>query len=184
MRSATLRFYSVTTGYLILSATIINRRDAEFAETCNLPYYQHLKRTAYLLLSNSRLRSFVLVRSVTLWFYSRKPPVLIILPKLNRDCTPLTSGTAAVGGLGGNGGRRNAQEFWALGHMPERELLMPEKVSRCSFLISGHAQAFLNRSNIGLHQPELRCIPWRRESICVWSRSFCLISANPANGIP
>ena len=33
------------------SATNINRRDAEFAETWNLPYYQHLKRMTYLLLS-------------------------------------------------------------------------------------------------------------------------------------
>ena len=42
------------------TATIINRRGAEFAETRNFPYNQYLKGTAYLLLSNSHLRSFAL----------------------------------------------------------------------------------------------------------------------------
>jgi len=41
-------------------ATIINRRGAEFAETWNSSYYSTWKRIAYLLLSNRRLRSFVL----------------------------------------------------------------------------------------------------------------------------
>ena len=45
VRSATLRFIAVNPR-VKFSATNINRRDAEFAETCKLPYYQHLKRKA------------------------------------------------------------------------------------------------------------------------------------------
>ena len=41
------RFENLSLNY---SATIINRRDAEFAETYHFPYYEHLKGTAYLLL--------------------------------------------------------------------------------------------------------------------------------------
>jgi hypothetical protein len=49
----------VQRGLNITMNTIINRRDAEFAELRNLPVCQHLKRRA-LHLSNSRLRPFVL----------------------------------------------------------------------------------------------------------------------------
>jgi hypothetical protein len=41
-------------------ATNINLRDAEFERDVKFILLQHLKRIAYLLLSNSRLRSFVL----------------------------------------------------------------------------------------------------------------------------
>ena len=51
--------YHYDLDHLLRQFTIINRRDAEFAELRNLPACQPLKRRA-LHLSNSRLRPFVL----------------------------------------------------------------------------------------------------------------------------
>jgi len=73
VRSVTPRFYYATDSFFM--ATIINRRDAEVAETWNSSLLQYLKRIAYLLLSNGRLRRSSSVRSATLRFYSRKPSV-------------------------------------------------------------------------------------------------------------